>query len=69
MLMSAGIALDIDEMLPKNHRMVEAARDLWRVQLSLLKQGYLEMVAQDHNQTALEYLQGGKLPSSLGSLC
>lgn len=30
MIMSAGIALEMDEMLSKNHRMVEAARDLWR---------------------------------------
>lgn len=36
---------------------------------SLLKQGHLEMSAQDHIQTAFEYVQGGKLSSSLGNLC
>ena len=42
----------------QNHRMVEAERDLWRSSgpTLLLKQGHLEPAAQDHVQTAFEYL-------------
>lgn len=35
-IMSAGVALEIDEMLSKNHRMVESGRDLWRASGSTL---------------------------------
>ena len=39
--------------------MIEVGRDLWRSSgpRPLLKQGHLETVAQDHVQTAFEYLQ------------
>ncbi|KAK4806816.1 hypothetical protein QYF61_005612 [Mycteria americana] len=48
--------------------MVEVGRDLWRLSCTtpLLKQGYLEPVAQDHVQTAFEYLQGGRLHNLSG---
>jgi len=35
----------------------------------LLKEGRIEPIAQDHVQTAFEYLQGGRLTTSLGNLC
>jgi len=43
--------------------MVEVGRHLWRSAgpTPLLKQGCLELVVQDHVQTAFEYLQGGRL--------
>lgn len=72
-IVSVGIALEIDEI---SQRITGCLRlqgtsggHLQMVQLSLLKQRYVEMVAQDHIQTAFEYAQGGKLPSSLGNLC
>ena len=34
----------------------------------LLKQDHLEPVAQDHGQTAFEYLQGGRLHNLSGQL-
>jgi len=45
------------------HRMVEVGRGLWRPSglTTLLKQGHLELVAQDHVHTAFEYLQGWRL--------
>jgi len=47
----------------QNHRMAEAGRDLWRsfCPTPLLKQGHLELVAQDNVRMAFEYLQGGRL--------
>lgn len=45
----------------QNHRMVEAGRvNLWRSSgpTSQPKQGYLQPVAQDHVQLALEYVHG-----------
>jgi len=43
--------------------MVEVGRDLWRATalISLLKQGHLELVAQDHVQMASAYLHGYRL--------
>jgi len=39
------------------------------VQPSLLKQGHLEPIAQDHVRTASEYLQGWRPATSLVNLC
>jgi len=43
-------------------------RHIWRSSgpSTLLKQGHLEPVAQDHIQMAFEYLQGWKLHNPLG---
>ena len=51
-----------------DHRMVEVGRDLWRSSClaPLLKQGHLELVAQDHVQMVFEYLQGGRLHNPSG---
>jgi len=48
--------------------MVEAGRHFWRSSgpISLLHQGHLEPVAQDHVQTAFEYLQGWRLHNLSG---
>ena len=45
------------------HRKLEVGRDLWRSSgpTPLLKQGHLELAAQDHVQMASEYLQGWRL--------
>ena len=45
--------------------MVEGWKDLWRSSgpMLLLKQGRLELVAQDHVQKAFECLQGWRLHS------
>ena len=47
----------------QNHGVTEVRRDLWRSSSpnALLKQSQLEPVAQDHIQTATEYLQRGRL--------
>jgi len=47
--------------------MVEVGRGLWRSSdpTLVLKQGYLELIAQYHIQTAFEYVQGGSLISYL----
>jgi len=47
----------------QNQRGVEVGRELWRSSgpTSLLNQGCLEPVAQDHVQVAFEYLQGWTL--------
>lgn len=52
------------------HRMVKNGRDFWRSsgQTHLLKQGYVDEVAQDHAQVALEDLQGGDSTTSLSEL-
>lgn len=65
MITSAGVALEIDEMLSENHRMLEAARDLWRAfgpTLPTQAEPHPEMGTEVHIQTAFEYLRGGKLP-------
>lgn len=46
--------------------MVEVGRDIWTSSLLTLSQGQLELVAQDHVQMALEYLQGGELHNLSG---
>ena len=50
------------------HRMVEVGRDLWRSSgpTSLLKQGHLKLVAQDHVQMDFEDLQGWRLHNLSG---
>ena len=52
----------------KNHRMAEVRRDLWRSSgpTLLLKQGHLELVAQDYIQMAFEYLQQWRLRNLSG---
>jgi len=49
--------------LSQNHKIVEVGRDLWRSPgpNPLLKQGHLELVAQDHIHTASEHLQAERL--------
>ena len=51
----------------QNHKMV-FGRELWRSPglNPLLKQGHLELVAQDHVQTVFEYLQGWRLHNLSG---
>lgn len=41
---------------PHNHKMVEVGRDLWRLSgpSTLLKQSHLQLIVQDHVQTAFE---------------
>ena len=53
---------------PQKHRMVEVGRDLRRSSgpTTLLKQGHLDPVAQDHVQAASEYLQGWSLQNLSG---
>ena len=48
--------------------MAEVGRDLWRssAPTTLLKQGHLQLVAQDHVQTAFEYLQGWRIHNLSG---
>jgi len=55
-------------LVTQNHRMVEVERDLWRSSgpTPLLKQGDLELAAQDHDQTASKHLQGGRLHNHFG---
>ena len=61
---------DKQPVLPtsQNHRLAEVGRDVWRSSglTPLLKQGHLEMVAQDHAQMAFEYLQGWRLHNLTG---
>jgi len=47
----------------QNHTTVKVGRELWRSSspTPLLKQGHLQPVSQDHDQTAFEYLQGWRL--------
>ena len=47
----------------QNHRLVEVGRHLWRPSgpTPLLQQGHLELVTQNHVQTAFEYLQGWRI--------
>ena len=51
-----------------SHRMVEVERDLLKspAPTHLLKQGHLELVAQDHVQMAFKYLQVWRLDSLPG---
>jgi len=49
--------------------MVEVGRDVWRSPgpNPLLEQDHLQLVVQDHVQTAFEYLKGGRLVGSAWS--
>jgi len=53
-----------------NHRLFQIGRDLWRTPgpSPLLKQGHLELLVQDHVQTAFEYLQGWRFHNFPGQL-
>jgi len=49
--------------------MPEVVRDLWRLSgPTLLKQGHLELLAQDHVPVGPEYLKGRRL-HNLSNLC
>ena len=37
--------------------------------MPLLRQGHLELVTQDHDQTAFKYLQRGRIHHTLDNLC
>jgi len=52
----------------QNHRMVEVGRGFWRSSgpNPLLKQGHLELVAQDHPQMDFEYLQAWRIHNLSG---
>jgi len=57
----------VREAKQQNCKTAEVGRDLWRPSrpTPLLKQGHLELAAQDRVQMAFEYLQGGRLHSHL----
>lgn len=54
-----------------SHRKAEVRKDLWRSSgpALMFKQGHLELGAQDHVQTAFQYLQARRLHTSLQNLC
>ncbi|KAK4826745.1 hypothetical protein QYF61_010998 [Mycteria americana] len=51
-----------------NHRMTEVGRDLWKASdpTPLLKQGHLDLLAQDYVQPPFEYVQGWRLHNLSG---
>jgi len=59
------------ETLTELHRTIAVGRHPWRSSgpTPLLKQGHLQLVAQDRVQRACEYLQGWRLQNPLGILC
>jgi len=62
-----GVIL-LGECASKNQRMVEVGTGLWRSSgpTPLLKQGRIELVAQEHVQSAFEYRQERRLHNLAG---